>query len=194
MGQEVIAENAARPNCRPWHESGRSRLRWRSFFDQRSLCTDTNSPTKNGHASNRCFLPDVGDVHSRETDVSLAVCIGSRAPGVLGAICRVGTANGNPFLIDSITGRSAAFGNDCSKRCNSSPTPPSHGKNRLQSSTAALFGHISMPRAEKGDPTQRSGTLSRRFFDQNSCTCRPRRATATHRTDSWRASRNDQGR
>src|SRR5690349_10706718 len=60
-----------------------------------------------------------------------------------------------------------------------------------RSSMAPSFAHIRMRRAEKGDPTECFGTLSRRFFDQSPRDRRRERAAAPRRADTWRAARID---
>lgn len=55
------------------------------------------------------------------------------------------------------------------------------------------FAHTRMRRAEKGDPTECSGTLSRRFFDQSPRDRRRERAAAPRHADARRAPRTDCG-
>src|SRR4051812_25119033 len=60
-----------------------------------------------------------------------------------------------------------------------------------RSSTEPWSAHIKMRRAEKGDPKQCFGTLSRRFFDQNPRDRRRERQAAPRHADTRRAARDD---
>lgn len=189
----LIASFSPEPVFRASAVVWRSRLRGRSKFDQRWECTDTSSPTRNGRGLSHSFLPGVVDVRLKASVGSSALCIGSPERVAPGATCRGGTASGSPCTTDSTTGRSAASGNGSSRKCRSIRIRQSLDL-KPRSSMAPPSGRTSTPRAEKGDPTQCSGTLSRRFFDEDSCPRRHSSSTPTHRAHPGAAARADESR
>jgi hypothetical protein len=143
--------------------------------DQRSRCSRppclaTLSPTCSGLGLSRCSGPADRDRSRTTGSSSTRSCIAARRES-LGAIFPSGSAPGRAFSTGSTTGLVVGYGARSSRRCSSTST------RRGRSSMPPTFARTKTRRAEKGDPVQRSGPLSRRFFDQAP---RPRR----HRSPS----------
>lgn len=157
--------------------------------DQRSRCSDTRLPTRNGDAcSESCRSRRQAPKQREVTDFSSKPSCSAPRRACRGEIYRSVLVRGSRSTTALRTGRGEDIGQRYSASC-------SWRSMRLAlSSTAPSFALIKMRRAEKGDRAQCSGTLSRRRFDKAPRRRRHQRPTAPRRAHAGAAARDDHGR
>lgn len=141
-----------------------------------------------GSASSRCCRSDLDRARSAATGISSTPSSGGSEPAFRGVTCPSGSAHGRPCTTGSPGGRSAASGSGSSR------SSPSKSMKKALSSTQPSSGRTKTPRAEKGGPTQSSGPLSRRRFDQDPRGHNDAREAAPRHADSGAPARGDQSR
>lgn len=130
------------------------------------------------------FQPDGEDRNpGLETGTSSTRCCIEPAPASPGVTCRSASALGKRSTTSSHAGPTSATGDASSK-------PFSSGSTKTESSsTHRLFEPTRMLRAERGDPKQCSGSLSRWLLHEGPRTRRRERAAAPHRNHAGPAAR-----
>ncbi len=141
-----------------------------------------------GSASSRCCRSGRDRARSAATAISSTPSSGGSGPAFPGVTCPSGSAPGRPYTTGSPGGRSAASGSGSSR------SSPSKSMKKAHSSTQPSSGRTKTPRAEKGGPTQSSGPLSKRRFDQDPRGHDDAREAAPRNADSGTPARGDQSR
>lgn len=129
--------------------------------DPRSTCIVTHLPTHNGVDFNVYYRGSARDLRrSWATDYSSKRSCFAPRPVFPGATCLSALARGSRSTTASATGPNEVTGQPSFASCSS------RSMRLARSLMAPLSVLTKMHRAEKGDPMQCSGTLSRRRFDQ----------------------------
>ena len=154
--------------------------------DPRLRCTVTHLRTPSGVDFNRSCRrnrrgrPLLWAIDSSSRRFSIAP-----RPDCRGAIFLSASAHGNRSTIASQTGLAKVIGRRSSVSFSLRSMRP------VRSSMAQSCARIKTRRAEKGDPMQCFGTLSRRCFDQNPRRRRHERPPDPHRDHAGPAARNE---